>query len=165
MCAAAVLAATLAACVQSTGVPERTGYYATRQADPELRRTAALPMRRHIAVLPRKHTPFPVRREATAKAATEKNPKVGVASFYAHDVATASGEAFNPQELTAAHRTLPFGTRLRVTNVETGQSVTVRVNDRGPFIPGRIVDVSSSAAESLGITERGIAKVKVDVVQ
>mgnify|MGYP003693735531 CR=1 FL=1 len=71
---------------------------------------------------------------------------------------------FNPQELTAAHRTLPFGTRVRVTDVATGRSVTVRVNDRGPFVPGRIVDVSSSAAETLGISGRGIAKVKLDVV-
>ena len=76
---------------------------------------------------------------------------------------TASGEQFNPSELTAAHRTLPFGTRLRVTNVATGQSVTVRVNDRGPFIPGRVVDVSHSAAEVLGMIDRGITKVKLEV--
>jgi len=67
--------------------------------------------------------------------------------------------------LTAAHRTLPFGTRLRVTDVNTGRSVTVRVNDRGPFVRGRVVDVSASAAESLGITGKGVAKVKVDVVE
>jgi len=67
--------------------------------------------------------------------------------------------------LTAAHRTLPFGTRLRVTNLATGQSVTVRVNDRGPYIPGRVVDVSGSAANELGIVESGIAKVKLDVVK
>ena len=60
-------------------------------------------------------------------------------------------------------RTLPFGTRLRVTNVATGQSVTVRVNDRGPFIPGRVVDVSRSAAEAIGMVDRGIAKVKLEV--
>ena len=78
---------------------------------------------------------------------------------------TASGEQFNPSELTAAHRTLPFGTRLRVTNVATGQTVTVRVNDRGPFIPGRVVDVSHSAAEALGMVDRGITKVKLDVVK
>jgi len=67
--------------------------------------------------------------------------------------------------LTAAHRTLPFGTRLRVTDVNTGRSVTVRVNDRGPFVRGRVVDVSASAAETLGITGKGVAKVKVDVVE
>jgi len=59
---------------------------------------------------------------------------------------------------------LPFGTRLRVTNVSTGRSVTVRINDRGPFVSGRVVDVSYSAAESLGIVDRGIAKVKLDVI-
>jgi hypothetical protein len=76
---------------------------------------------------------------------------------------TANGEQFNPNDLTAAHRTLPFGTRLRVTHVATGQSVTVRVNDRGPFIPGRVVDVSHSAAEALGMIDRGITKVKLEV--
>ena len=67
--------------------------------------------------------------------------------------------------MTAAHQTLPFGTRLRVTDVATGRSVTVRVNDRGPFVPGRVVDVSASAAETLGITGKGVAKVKLDVVE
>jgi rare lipoprotein A len=67
--------------------------------------------------------------------------------------------------LTAAHRTLPFGTRVRVTNLATGRAVTVRINDRGPFIAGRIVDVSQAAAESLGMVERGVAKIKLDVVQ
>jgi rare lipoprotein A (peptidoglycan hydrolase) len=89
----------------------------------------------------------------------------GLASFYSHGRRTASGERFDPHDLTAAHRTLPFGTRVRVTNVSTGQSVTVRVNDRGPFVRGRAIDVSSSAARMLGITRQGVAKVKLDVVQ
>ena len=89
----------------------------------------------------------------------------GVASFYRNQTRTASGERASPGELTAAHRTLPFGTRVRVTDVDTGRSVTVRVNDRGPFVPGRVVDISHSAAETLGITERGLARVKLDVVQ
>ena len=99
------------------------------------------------------------------RAAETAGGSYGLASFYGHQSQTASGEKFNPQELTAAHRTLPFGTRVRVTDVATGRSVTVRVNDRGPFVPGRIVDVSSSAAETLGISGRGIAKVKLDVVE
>src|SRR5215472_3451778 len=66
---------------------------------------------------------------------------------------------------TAANPSLPFGTKLRVTNVSTGQSVTVRVNDRGPYVPGRVVDVSYSAAEALGMVRGGVAKVKLDVVQ
>ena len=88
-----------------------------------------------------------------------------MASFYSHGSRTASGEKFNPGELTAAHRTLPFGTRVRVTNVTTGRSVTVRVNDRGPFVNGRVIDVSHAAAQSLGMVGQGVAKVKLDVVQ
>jgi len=88
-----------------------------------------------------------------------------VASFYGHDTQTASGEKFDPGQLTAAHRTLPFGTRVRVTNMANGRSVTVRINDRGPYIRGRTVDVSSSAAEALRMTERGVVNVKLDIVQ
>jgi rare lipoprotein A len=72
---------------------------------------------------------------------------------------------FSAYQLTAAHRTLPFGTRLRVTNLANGRSVTVRVNDRGPYVRRRTVDVSSSAAEALRMTERGVANVKLDVVR
>jgi rare lipoprotein A len=89
----------------------------------------------------------------------------GIASFYTEGTQTASGEKFDTHEMTAAHPTLPFGTRLRVTNVATGRSVTVRVNDRGPYVPGRIVDVSHSAAESLGIVDKGVANVRLDVVR
>jgi rare lipoprotein A len=105
-----------------------------------------------------KHTP-----SATKSAAAGSS--YAVASFYKDDTETASGEKFDPQELTAAHRTLPFGTRLRVTNVETGRSVTVRVNDRGPFIAGRSVDLSYSAADRIGMIDRGVTKVKVEVVR
>jgi rare lipoprotein A len=96
---------------------------------------------------------------------TAKTSSYGVASFYTDDTETASGEKFDPHQLTAAHRTLPFGTRLRVTNVATGQSVTVRINDRGPFVSGRAVDLSHSAAETIGMVERGITKVKLEVVR
>ena len=89
----------------------------------------------------------------------------GLASFYSEGGRTASGEKFDAHELTAAHPTLPFGTKLRVTNVKTGRSVVVRVNDRGPYVPGRIVDVSYSAADALGMVGGGTAKVKLDVVQ
>jgi len=101
---------------------------------------------------------------ATNKPAA-KPSSYGVASFYADDTETASGEKFDPSQLTAAHRTLPFGTRVRVTNVQTGQSVTVRINDRGPFISGREVDLSYSAAETIGMVERGVTKVKLEVVR
>jgi rare lipoprotein A len=90
----------------------------------------------------------------------------GLASFYRlTGYKTANGETFDPNQLTAAHRTLPFGTKLRVTNVKTGKSVIVRVNDRGPFIPGRELDLSYSAAESLGMVEQGVGKVQMTVVQ
>ena len=88
-----------------------------------------------------------------------------MASFYGHDTQTASGEKFDPGQLTAAHRSLPFGTRVRVTNMANGRSVTVRINDRGPYIRGRTVDVSSSAAEALRMTERGVVNVKLDIAQ
>lgn len=88
-----------------------------------------------------------------------------MASFYSSGSRTASGERFNPTELTAAHPSLPFGTKVRVTNVSTGKSVTVRVNDRGPFVRGRVIDVSKAAAQSIGMTSQGVAKVKLDVVQ
>ena len=102
---------------------------------------------------------------APIKPALAKSSSYGVASFYRHHSRTASGETFDERELTAAHRTLPFGTRLRVTSVATGRSVTVRVNDRGPYVPGRVVDLSYSAAQELGMVGRGVTKVKVDVIE
>jgi rare lipoprotein A len=116
------------------------------------------PTHRRVAIRTIKHTPY--KRTAQMPATS-----YGIASFYSDDQQTANGEKFNPNALTAAHPTLPFGTRLRVTNVTTGRFVTVRINDRGPYVPGRVVDVSYSAAESLGIVDRGIAKVKLDVVR
>jgi len=107
------------------------------------------------------HTPL----AADKQSAETKVTSYGVASYYAEGTQTASGETFDPHALTAAHPNLPFGTRLRVTDVATGRSVIVRVNDRGPFVPGRVVDVSYSAAATLGIIGRGTAKVKLDVVQ
>jgi len=89
----------------------------------------------------------------------------GLASYYGNDSHTASGEKFNARAFTAAHRTLPLGTRVRVTELATGRSVMVRINDRGPFVPGRIIDVSTAAAESLGMVGRGVTRVRVDVVE
>lgn len=91
----------------------------------------------------------------------------GTASYYGADFAgrrTASGERFDPQALTAAHPDLPFGTRLRVTNLENGRSVMVRINDRGPFAGGRIVDLSWGAARELGMLRSGLARVRVEVL-
>lgn len=91
--------------------------------------------------------------------------QTGKASYYKHGARTANGERFDPHGYTAAHRTLPFGTRVLVTNVKTGKSVIVRINDRGPFIKNRIIDVSYGAAKMLGITATGVATVKIVPLQ
>ena len=91
--------------------------------------------------------------------------QTGKASYYKHGHRTASGERFNAGDYTAAHRTLPFGTRVLVTNLDTGISVIVRVNDRGPFVKSRIIDVSYGAAKVLGITRTGVAQVKIVPLQ
>jgi rare lipoprotein A len=131
-----------------------------RQASLQHNRTASFVTNKRLASA-KKHTPFARLNNATPTQIASQ----GVASFYTEGRLTASGEKFDTRDLTAAHPTLPFGTRLRVTNVATGRSVTVRVNDRGPYVPGRVVDVSHSAADALGMVGSGIAKVKLDVVQ
>ncbi|KLI64055.1 lipoprotein [Aurantiacibacter marinus] len=91
----------------------------------------------------------------------------GVASYYGrrfHGRRTANGERFNMNEMTAAHRTLPFGSRVRVTNTSNGQSVIVRINDRGPFIRGREIDVSRAAAEEIGMIRRGHSNVELELL-
>ena len=159
--AVALVAALLAACAQSSVVTRKSELVsASRQASLEQNRQTSFVTNRRVAIA-RKHTPF-----ASHKNAAETEvASHGLASFYTEGTQTANGEKFDTNELTAAHRTLPFGTRLRVTSVATGRSVTVRVNDRGPFIPGRVVDVSYSAARTLGMVGGGVAKVKLDVVE
>ncbi len=91
----------------------------------------------------------------------------GVASYYGYDGSgnrTASGQRFNPEGLTAAHRHLPFGTRVRVTNTRNGRSVVVRINDRGPYIRGRVIDLSFAAARILGMMGSGVAPVRIEVL-
>jgi rare lipoprotein A len=90
--------------------------------------------------------------------------KVTTASFYGpalHGHATSSGEIYDPDAMTAASRTLPMGSHARVTNLKTGKSVVVRINDRGPFVKGRGIDLSRAAAHEIGIDHRGVAKVRV----
>ncbi len=92
----------------------------------------------------------------------------GQGSYYADKFAgkpTASGTPYRPGKLTAAHNTLPFGTKIKVTNVKTGRSVKVTVNDRGPHVKGRIVDLSKKAASKIGLTEAGVAPVQLKVVK
>jgi len=89
--------------------------------------------------------------------------QTGLASIYAYSGAkTATGEHASPRALTAAHRTLPFGSQVRVTNLRNGRSTVVRINDRGPFVRGRIIDVTPAAAHALGFS--GLAPVRIDVV-
>jgi len=91
----------------------------------------------------------------------------GVASYYARRLQgrpTASGEPYDRDRLTAAHRTLPLGTVVRVTDVATRKAVVVEVNDRGPYVPGRTIDLSRRAGEELGITEVGLARVTIEVL-
>lgn len=83
----------------------------------------------------------------------------GRASWYALTSKTASGERMNPEALTAAHRSLPFGSKLHVTNPKNGNSVVVRINDRGPFIKGRVIDLSKGAARKLGFINAGLTQV------
>ena len=88
----------------------------------------------------------------------------GIASYYWQGQQTASGARFNPSAMTAAHRSLPFGTRVLVTNRNNGRSVTVTINDRGPFIKGRIIDLSRGAAGVIGMTGSGVAPVSIQVL-
>jgi rare lipoprotein A len=89
--------------------------------------------------------------------------QTGMASYYKHGKRTANGERFNPNGLTAAHRTLKFGTKVRVTHLKTRKSVIVRINDRGPFIRGRIIDLAHGAARAVGL--KGTGKVEIVVVK
>lgn len=157
----ALIAAALPACIQTTAVGDRpTASAVSRQ--PSSQRVAALTRQQYRVARSRRAARTQTARTQNARTQVASN---GVASFYSHGSRTASGEKFNAGELTAAHRTLPFGTRVRVTNLTTGRAVTVRVNDRGPFVKGRVIDVSRAAAQSLGMVGKGVAKVKLDVVQ
>ena len=114
----------------------------------------------------------------TEKTEPEKSVKVstgkvlltleGVASYYAtdfHGKLTSNGETFDMNALTAAHRTFPFGTKIRVTNLENNLSVMVRVNDRGPFIEGRMIDLSLGAAKEINLVKTGTARVRLEVIE
>ncbi|GEP07664.1 septal ring lytic transglycosylase RlpA family protein [Methylobacterium oxalidis] len=99
---------------------------------------------------------------ACAEAGTTAPAQSGVASWYGpgfHGRRTANGERFNTHALTAAHRSLPFGTQVRVTNKSNGRSVVVRINDRGPFVGGRVIDLSNASARAIGVS--GVAKVSL----
>ena len=91
----------------------------------------------------------------------------GQASWYGYPFygnQTANGEIYRPGTMTAAHRSLPFGTRVRVTNLNNGRSTVVRINDRGPYVGGRIIDLSETAADSIGMKSSGVAPVKIQIL-
>ena len=118
---------------------------------------------------------YPGQKTKTRQVPVEKNPQlsykrtwVGTSSWYGEDFhgkKTANGEIFNMYELTAAHKTLPLGTTVRVTNLSNNRSVVVRINDRGPYVEGRILDLSYGAAEKLDFHTKGTAKVHIQVIK
>ena len=142
--------------------------------------------RTEAAEKPQAKVELPERKQAAEKPATTENSKVavrnvetkvetegnyrvtstqsGIASFYGYGAGsqTASGQRFNPNAMTAAHRTLPFGTKVRVTNKRNGKTVVVTINDRGPFIRGRVIDLSTAAAGVIGMKSSGLAPVTVE---
>jgi len=104
---------------------------------------------------------------ALVPAAAEAKSRCGLASWYGpgfHGNLTASGERFNSRALTAAHKSLPFGSRVRVVNQATGRSVTIKINDDGPHVPGRIIDLSESAFRQIASLGQGVAKVCISRV-
>jgi rare lipoprotein A len=114
-------------------------------------------------------TPKPSTPSDTTIAPPKENvlfTQTGGASWYGSEGGplTATGERYNPQGMTAAHRTLAFGSKVRVTNLRNGRNAIVTINDRGPFIGGRIIDLSAAAAEAVGIKSSGVGKVRIDVL-
>tara|TARA_Y100000389_G_scaffold45037_1_gene39798 strand:+ start:249 stop:695 length:447 start_codon:yes stop_codon:yes gene_type:complete len=102
--------------------------------------------------------------------AIKNHPRVqiGIASYYGkkfHKKRTANGEIFNMYKISAAHKTLPLGTKVRVVNLKNGKSLTLKINDRGPFAKGRILDLSYKAAQKLGFVNQGTTKVRIEVLR
>ena len=154
--AVALTAVTLAACAQSSVITDRPALAPGRLASLESHTKASFVSNRRVAFVAKEHA-----RSTTQEHANEiRDASYGLASSYGSGSETASGERFDADELTAAHRTLPFGTRVRVTNHSNGRSVVVRINDRGPFVSGRIIDVTPAAAHALGMS--GLAPVTVE---
>lgn len=117
------------------------------------------------AVTPAPSAPLPAPRKSAESALKSTHALQGIASYYWQEQMTATGERFDKTQLTAAHKTLPFGTRVKVTNLANGRTVVVRINDRGPFKPGRIIDLSEAAAREIDMTAKGLTQVALDVVQ
>ncbi|MEH2434073.1 MAG: septal ring lytic transglycosylase RlpA family protein [Nostoc sp.] len=138
------------------------------QATNRLRRLLgnASPLK-EIANLPPVHLPASIQKLPQEAVGIVRATLRGMASYYGYDGSgnrTASGQRFNPEGMTAAHRSLPFGTQVRVTNTRNGRSVVVRINDRGPFVRGRVIDLSAGAARILGMMGSGVAPVHIEVL-
>ena len=170
------IALTGAGCVSSTSadVEMAEAPIEPPKPKPSTRPVAHAPSMRPV-IKPLVHVAPVIVLKAAPAAPAKPNPELwegkgtctGIASFYAGQFIgrkTANGEVYTGKKLTAAHRVLPFGTKVRVTNLETGLDVIVRINDRGPFIPGRIIDLSPAAAKKLQMTKQGIVRVKMEVV-
>ncbi|MSV28206.1 MAG: septal ring lytic transglycosylase RlpA family protein [Bryobacterales bacterium] len=115
----------------------------------------------------KKKKPVPVPRTSPQPAATPRQGETGIASWYGnpyHGRVTASGEIYDMDKVSAAHRTLPFQTRVRVHNLDNGKTLEVRINDRGPFIGGRIIDLSRAAAGAIGMIGPGLARVRLEIL-
>lgn len=116
-------------------------------------------------VVRRNYASAPARKHRVSQVASGgRGASSGMASYYWQGQMTASGARFNPGALTAAHRSLPFGTRVRVTNRSNGRSVVVTINDRGPFVGGRIIDLSRAAAQAISMTGQGVAAVSLEIL-
>jgi rare lipoprotein A len=177
---ALILMAALASASQGCGIisdpPDRTVWTRGGASPPESQAGNPSTDKPQTHTLPREIPPvatvpsFPETGDASpiAKIPVPSQPtmmETGLASWYGsrhHGKRTASGEVFNQEKFTAAHRTLPWGSRVKVTNLANGKSVEVRINDRGPFAQGRIIDVSRAAARVLGIVAQGITTVRIE---
>jgi rare lipoprotein A len=150
--------------VQSLAVePVQTPNRAAKAARDPVRKEASLapdlapPIIEAALPVPEIVTPLP-------EDGTQAPAETGHASWYDLDSKTASGEPMDPEALTAAHPTLPLGTKVRVANLDNGRDVVVRINDRGPFARGRVIDLSHAAASEIGLVRSGLARVRVEAV-
>jgi rare lipoprotein A len=158
------------AMTSGSGHSGQTALWQTASLDPGERAAAAERAGRNAD---RTSSPTPTPSAKPSPSTKPKAPTSGAvvatgtcqASFYGEGQGTASGEKFDPTALTAAHKTLPFNTRVRVTNPATGQSVTVRINDRGPYVDGRCLDLSTAAFNKIANTSSGVVKVKYEVLR
>ncbi|QFY14784.1 septal ring lytic transglycosylase RlpA family protein [Nonomuraea phyllanthi] len=152
--------------------PKTTGSSATARPNTPEPAAAAHAKPAGTAAPKTTNTPAPKATESRKSAVrTPGKPKARViasgtcgASYYGEPQMTASGERFNPSAMTAAHKTLPLGSRVRVTNPNNGESVTVRINDRGPYVGGRCLDLSEAAFAAIGNTNAGVMRVKYEVL-